>query len=394
MTAATQPMFNCSACKKQYKWKMDFAGKKVKCKCGNVMTAPAQPPVAPVQEEDDLAGLYDLADQEKHAAKTGAVTSVQPPIMAPKVATAGAAVATSKPANPMLGYAGTARRRNEEQEQQDNTQLTEIWIPVILIGVGLVASMANRMFYDRITYPFISAMTIVGISLIVDMFLLAIGCLAAIKIMDVAFGAPGPAALKLTAIAIGPPALAHLIGAWTHDGTGAIAWIVSLLAIFGLLYWLFQFDLSEVILFSAIMVLIRMWVGTLIIAAIVAAMFAGAGPSVSGAALNADRRAADLIDTGRTIDAQQWFIDSNNHIFARLNNPDSMEIIDACIKNGCKVSDVQLEHSGPIADTLIAKLPWSSSSRKAIFTAVNKVLAKYTLPTQVDQGQTYLMLNF
>ena len=34
-------------CGKTYKWKPEFAGKKVKCKCGYVMTAPKAPPARP-----------------------------------------------------------------------------------------------------------------------------------------------------------------------------------------------------------------------------------------------------------------------------------------------------------------------------------------------------------
>src|SRR4051794_13791942 len=34
--------FSCDQCGKEYKWKPEFAGRKVKCKCGFVMTAPAK----------------------------------------------------------------------------------------------------------------------------------------------------------------------------------------------------------------------------------------------------------------------------------------------------------------------------------------------------------------
>jgi hypothetical protein len=53
------------------------AGKKVKCKCGTVMTAPAKPPgsaSAPKSrgsDEPDLDALYDLAEEGKAVAKAG-----------------------------------------------------------------------------------------------------------------------------------------------------------------------------------------------------------------------------------------------------------------------------------------------------------------------------------
>src|SRR5687768_15850591 len=64
--------FSCDGCGKSYKWKPEFAGKKVKCKCGFVMTAPAAPPDVP-EDEPDLDALYTLADEGKQAAKAGAV---------------------------------------------------------------------------------------------------------------------------------------------------------------------------------------------------------------------------------------------------------------------------------------------------------------------------------
>src|SRR5882724_7099401 len=73
MEQVDQGKFSCKQCRKSYKWKPEFAGKKVKCKCGYVMTAPAQPPNAPASapresDEPDLDALYDLADAGKQAA--------------------------------------------------------------------------------------------------------------------------------------------------------------------------------------------------------------------------------------------------------------------------------------------------------------------------------------
>src|SRR6476659_7107296 len=79
METMDQSKFSCQSCGKSYKWKPEFAGRKVKCKCGFVMTAPKSAPVAPKakqQEEDhgpDLDALYELAAEEKTVRKAGAV---------------------------------------------------------------------------------------------------------------------------------------------------------------------------------------------------------------------------------------------------------------------------------------------------------------------------------
>ncbi|MGB7156785.1 MAG: hypothetical protein WBD40_01885, partial [Tepidisphaeraceae bacterium] len=68
MESVDQGKFTCSGCGKSYKWKPELAGKKVKCKCGTVMSAPAAPPVEE-EREVDLDGLYELAAEEKKSAK-------------------------------------------------------------------------------------------------------------------------------------------------------------------------------------------------------------------------------------------------------------------------------------------------------------------------------------
>src|SRR4051794_14523703 len=53
-------MIQCSSCQKEYRWKPELSGKRVKCKCGNVIAVPAQEPEA---EPNDLYDLADSAEQ-------------------------------------------------------------------------------------------------------------------------------------------------------------------------------------------------------------------------------------------------------------------------------------------------------------------------------------------
>ncbi len=55
-----QAKFTCQACGKQYTWKPELAGKRAKCKCGQMMTVPQQLH----SDEPDLDALYDLAEDE------------------------------------------------------------------------------------------------------------------------------------------------------------------------------------------------------------------------------------------------------------------------------------------------------------------------------------------
>src|SRR5437867_3970116 len=127
MSQVDEARFACEGCKKTYRWKPELAGKKVKCKCGTVMTCPAQEPGAAVED------LYDLAPEENAQNARPAPAPARPaaeeetavPLAAKaKAAPARAQVATAtaaprtgaakKPTSPMLGYAGGSRFQKEE----------------------------------------------------------------------------------------------------------------------------------------------------------------------------------------------------------------------------------------------------------------------------------------
>ena len=51
----------CGACGKRYQWKPELAGKSARCKCGQMITIPAEPPAAAEPEEDIFALKDDSA---------------------------------------------------------------------------------------------------------------------------------------------------------------------------------------------------------------------------------------------------------------------------------------------------------------------------------------------
>lgn len=46
MSESAQPKFACPSCGRQFGWKPELAGRSAKCKCGNTIKVPAQPPAA------------------------------------------------------------------------------------------------------------------------------------------------------------------------------------------------------------------------------------------------------------------------------------------------------------------------------------------------------------
>src|SRR5258706_7878857 len=74
-SSTTAGKFSCDACGKSYTWKAELAGKRVKCKCGAVMTVPASDPAAAAVVEEalppDFEDLYALAEGTPVAAEAG-----------------------------------------------------------------------------------------------------------------------------------------------------------------------------------------------------------------------------------------------------------------------------------------------------------------------------------
>ena len=97
MSEITGPKFACASCGKEYKWKPELAGKKGKCKCGGVLSIPAEEPVEDAEPEPSLDDLYDISDDApKKAPAYAAAAAPAPPLPAPAMASARSAPAATK----------------------------------------------------------------------------------------------------------------------------------------------------------------------------------------------------------------------------------------------------------------------------------------------------------
>jgi hypothetical protein len=97
MSEITGPKFACASCGKEYKWKPELAGKKGKCKCGGVLSIPAEEPGQDAEPEPSLDDLYDISDDApKKAPAYAAAAAPAPPLPAPAMASARSAPAATK----------------------------------------------------------------------------------------------------------------------------------------------------------------------------------------------------------------------------------------------------------------------------------------------------------
>ena len=101
MSEITGPKFACASCGKEYKWKPELAGKKGKCKCGGVLSIPAEEPTEDAEPEPSLDDLYDVRDDAPKTAP--AYAPAAPPPLAAGVAAAATASARTPPAATKTG---------------------------------------------------------------------------------------------------------------------------------------------------------------------------------------------------------------------------------------------------------------------------------------------------
>ena len=96
MSEITGPKFACASCGKEYKWKPELAGKRGKCKCGGVLSIPAEPPVDEPEPEPNFDDLYDISDDAPRKAPAHTAAAPPPPLPATAVAAAPTAVSTAR----------------------------------------------------------------------------------------------------------------------------------------------------------------------------------------------------------------------------------------------------------------------------------------------------------
>ena len=280
-------LITCSGCGKKYKWKLELAGRRLKCPCGAAIDVPDR--VAA------LEGVYDLFEAEAHDAPpmykaapeeqpVGAGAKGGGRARAGATATAGRkAAGPAKAANPdaaaiaeRLGIALPTRKRidhtadvqagrAELEELAEGTLFRNVIVPVPIIFAGMILSFVQVRFWqgDRATTAndagalgvMFSRAVISVVLMLFTMFLLT-------SLADVNFlGGFKKCMLRLCAVAIGPSAvyasLTYLIGG---DMAGPFAGAMASIALYGILFWaLMRLDLQDtavcvIVTFSVVMI--------------------------------------------------------------------------------------------------------------------------------------------
>jgi hypothetical protein len=212
---AISAVFECEVCSRRYPWNEAIAGKAVRCKCGEVMTAPANAPADP---------LYDLAP---------APVAPEPPKL-PPIAREANPITYGAPEPSMMAMGDIIYNKPRD-----------LYVPIALIAFGTALQFARA--FARGSGTTLGPVSYVGLVVSIDMVVLFIGIVAAAKVLSVNFGPVPTAILKLCAISLGPDSLAW-VAYWALGSSygGLCAGIlVSLVAYWVLFSYLFELDAQD-----------------------------------------------------------------------------------------------------------------------------------------------------
>jgi hypothetical protein len=243
--------YACTGCSRTFTWKKEVAGKRGKCKCGQVITVPLHPP----QDEpaDDLYALAELSSD----ARTAAVDPA--PILVPAAAVAQAASA------PPLEYHRPEKAARTPRSERVDPYTGEFYdpfrdyiSPAILLAAGFVG-LALYMMQKMGSGPLVGlAISIAfGFMLVVTLIKTVVLTFAAFPLAtycDVSVGLLRTAVLKIAAtILFGDIAILWIIVAMRSAGMigkkddgGPEVWLVNvviLTLLYHLCFW-YMFRLS------------------------------------------------------------------------------------------------------------------------------------------------------
>jgi 23S rRNA pseudoU1915 N3-methylase RlmH len=402
MSDAVSEKFGCDGCGKLYALKPELSGKRVKCKCGSVITVPT---IAVEPEE-----TYDLAEEPKVA-----VAPVMRAVAAPAIANPGGANAAGKRT---LNYRSGPTKRDRDAAKLDNTvdKVREVYVPTGLLVVGflMLVGYAFTNFGGGgatvgLYTAYVSVMTILKTIMMVGFaFIIA-------PMLDVSFGGVWTAILKLAAISVftdGCSAFIDLLAvklAGPMGGGGMLSGSIAIGIIWILMAYLFSMDAGDAWLVVILMGIFR-WLAGFVLIMLLAALFmsGGGGSLIAGganaaAALTEGSEAAfeqagiaEMIANDQTMPAIDYIND-------RAHHRELAPFIPRWKEAGAE--DVLFTLGGSFgaratAGELVVILPSDPEKRKACFDIYKEAYKAQFLedidptdPKLIDEGQKFLIGN-
>jgi hypothetical protein len=438
MEQVDQGKFSCQQCGKSYKWKPEFAGRKVKCKCGFTMTAPKEPPgrAAAASDEPDLDALYSLADEGKQAAKSGAVEAAMRCPSCKSALEPGASVCATCGFNlktgtkaakssggggggggaRVAGVAGVAAaaavpggtsafsvygqpKRGLQKEDRGEDKTLDFYIPIGMIAVGFILTVLISTKFSGTVYDLPTAAMHAGLKMVLGFVLLAIGGIFCVKWGEIAFGDPASAALKLAGFALLPPAVAGIISFLVHDapptGWGLVGFFLAFGMFFIASHYLFEWDMSEKWVVTGMSTVVCMLAVPFVFQFII---HGGQIPGLAASASNNEDAEVDysVYELGGPKPANEWMDFNKGRLLGSFPRPDSEQLINDLYALGPKKGEIWIaaESKTPNAAEVYVLLPGDSKKRKAMFDLVSKWNLAHGRSVMKDEGGKWMIIVF
>lgn len=206
----TSGTISCSTCGKSYRWKAQYAGRTLRCRCGSSLLAPtgafeqtdllrqAQGADIPDARQDDEFDRI-VASAEYDLATDAPPTATAPQLARPAADKLVVFVPGKKP-----GLGSAEDYLPEEPRKKSGVQHLSPWreyyIPIALIGGGIVGScvLAGALNFSHLIY----GVSFVVVECLINIVVAYVGITSAAKLLDLGLGDMRSAVLKIGAIAL------------------------------------------------------------------------------------------------------------------------------------------------------------------------------------------------
>ncbi|MAE65871.1 MAG: hypothetical protein CMJ18_16495 [Phycisphaeraceae bacterium] len=229
--------YPCTSCQRRLRWRPDLVGRRVRCPCGAVIVVP-DAVTEPVADEDGATDA-DGSGVREAAAAAGVFGQ--------------------------MGGRSAMERRLERREDEDlGSKAMDVHVPLAFLIVGVIINFALWLiFVDGVGLALLGGLgTVLGEALIFAPLTIFVAFYTA-SLIDTDFGPLRQATFKLSAIAIGPGAVADCLffsfmSLATFDfWILPIGFLIFVIVVGSPLALMYRLGLHETALFVAILVLPR-----------------------------------------------------------------------------------------------------------------------------------------
>jgi hypothetical protein len=404
------PKFACEGCKRNYTWKPEIAGKRVKCKCGQVLTVPQKIEAPAEAEADDLYALAEDAD--KAAAQPSRLVAAAAALPPPKPVGA-TATGVSKSGIPLAYKRGPSAREVELAVAAGLDMQRDIYAPLAFMVTGFILYISfyvaqfnmgpNGIFLMGIG---LSIMTVLEVAFLTAFALVIAGPLG------VGFGDFRTAILKLAAIVIFNDGIitwvdalfakyAGGVGAGGLFGFGVVGLPIAAGIYWSLFIYLFSMDPGDswlVVVILTVVYRIFRWILIFMLLAMVLnwggvrsgaiSTMAAGNPAPSPQTTEID----DLKQRGLLKEARQYITDGHQYVIK--------DVVDEWYADGCPNVWFQVSRDingkgGPVG--LIVELPKDKAKRAKAYETLKSYYKAESMGSDpedfVDNGDPYLELE-